>query len=148
MKVEQNVLINIPPGEIFTYVSNLENMIYWCGAVVSARKIASEDMLVGTTVQCSIRILGKWFVNTYEVIECVPNRYFTIKSITSVAPMLVSYRFEPVEDGGTKVFVEESIQFTGGYLGFTEPLIKNVILRQISNDLLTLKDMLESTSSL
>lgn len=147
MKVEQSVIINIPAGEIFTYVSDLENLTNWSVTVISARKIASDDMLLGTTFHCTIRILGKWLDNTYEIIESVPGRYLTIKSITSVAPTLISYQFVPVEGGGTNVCVEESIQFISGSLGFTESVITNVINRQLAIDLLTLKDLLEAKDS-
>jgi len=148
MKVEHSVFINLPTEEIFAYISNLENLADWSGAVISARKISSEEMLVGTRVRCTIRILGRWFDTSYEIVECVPGRYLTVKSITSVAPTLTCYRFEPVEGGGTNVSVEEIIHFTGGFLGFTETVITRVINRQVANDLQTLKDLLEATASI
>jgi uncharacterized membrane protein len=148
MKVEQAVFINLPVDEIFAYMSNLENLADWSVVVISSRKISSEEMLVGTTVRFTIRILGRWFDSTYEIVECVPGRYLSFKIITSVAPSLICYRFEPVEGGGTNVSVEEIIHFTGGFLGFTETVITRVINRQIANDLQTLKDLLEATNSL
>jgi len=148
MKVEHSVFINLPAEEIFAYISNLENLADWSGVVISARKVSSEEMLVGTRVRCTIRILGRWFDTSYEIVECVPGRYLTVKSITSVAPTLTCYRFEPVKGGGTNVSVEEIIHFTGGFLGFTETVITRAINRQVANDLLTLKDLLESTASI
>ncbi len=148
MKVEQSVFINPPPEEIFAYVSNFENLADWSSVVISARKISSEEMLVGTTIRCTIRILGRWLDITYEIVECVPNCYLTLKSITGVAPSLISFRFEPVEGGGTNVSVEEIIHSTGGFLGFAETVITSVVRRQLAYDLLTLKDLLESTTSI
>jgi uncharacterized membrane protein len=148
MKVKHSVFIKLPAEEIFAYMSNLENLADWSGVVISARKISSEEMLVGTTVRCTIRILGRWFETTYEVIECMPGRYLTYKSISSVAPTLVCYQCVPAQDLGTNVIVEETIDFTGGFLGFAEPVVKNVIRRQISYDLQTLKDLLEPTASI
>ena len=148
MEFKQSVVVNLPTEEIFAYLSNLENMADWSSAVISARKTSSEEMLVGTTVRCTIRILGRWFETTYEIVECVPDRYLTVKSITSVAPTLTCYRFEPVKGGGTNVSVEEIIHFTGGFLGFTETVITRVINRQVANDLQTLKDLLETTASI
>jgi uncharacterized membrane protein len=148
MKVEQSVFINLPPEEIFAYVSNLENLADWSGVVISARKISSEDTLGGTTVRCTIRILGRWLDITYEIVECVPNCYLTFKSITGVAPSLTSYRFEPVEGSGTNVSVEEIIHFTGGFLGFAETVITSIIRRQLEHDLLILKDLLETTATI
>ena len=147
MKVEHNVFINLPVEEIFLYMSNLENLTDWSGVVISARKISSEAMLVGTTIRCTIRILGRWFDTTYVIVECVPDRYLTFKSISSVSPCLICYQFEPVESLGTKVIVEETIDFTGG-LGFAEPVIKGAIRRQLSSDLLALKDLLEATTTI
>ena len=105
-------------------------------------------MLVGTTVRCTIRILGRWFDTTYEIVECVPCRYMTYKSISGVAPSLICYQFEPVEGIGTNMIVEENINFPGGFLGFAEPVIKGVIRRQVANDLQTLKDLLETSASI
>ena len=148
MKVEQSVIINLPAEEIFAYMSNLENLADWSVVVISAKKISSEEMLVGTTVRCTIRILGRWFETTYEIVECVPNRYLTIKSITGVAPSLICYRYEPAEGGGTNLSLEEIIHFTGGFLGFTETVVTSIIRRQVAYDLLTLKDLLEAASSI
>jgi uncharacterized membrane protein len=148
MKVEQSIHINLPTEEIFAYLSNLENMANWSSAVISARKISSEEMLIGTTVRCTIRILGRWFYTTFEIVECVPNRYLTIKSISGVAPILICYRYEPVEGGGTNISLEEIIHFTGGVLGFAEPVVTSIIRRQVAYDLLTLKEILEAGVSM
>jgi hypothetical protein len=148
MKVEQSVFINLPVEDIFAYMSNLEYLVDWSGVVISARKISSEEMLVGTTVQCTIRILGRWFDTTYEIVECIPNRYLTFKSTISIAPSLITYQFEPIVGLGTNVIVKENIDFTGGFIGFSEAVIKGVIRRQVAHDLQTLKDILESTVSI
>jgi hypothetical protein len=129
-------------------MSNFENLADWSGVVISARKISSEKMLVGTTVRCTIRILGRWFDTTYEIIEYVPGRYLTFKSISSVSPCLICYQFESAESLGTNVIVEETINFTGGLLGFAEPVITSVVSRQLAHDLLTLKDILENTATI
>ena len=127
-------------------MSNLENLVDWSGIVISARKISSDDIVVGTSVRCSIRILGRWFETMYEIVECVPHSYVTFKSISSFAPNLICYKFEPVADIGTNVTIEENINFTIGFLGYSEPVTKNIVRRQLVNDLLTLKDILEATA--
>ena len=148
LRIEHSVLINLPVEEIFAYISNFENLASWSGAVTSTRHISPEDKLVGSTVQCTISILGKCFDTTYEIVECVPSRYFTFKSISSVAPTLVCYQFEPVEGTGTNVIVDETINFTGGLLGIDEQMIARAIRHQVEEDLQTLKDLLEGTASI
>ena len=146
MKVEHSVFINRPVEEIFAYMSNLENLADWSGFVISARKISSGETLVGTTVQCTVRILGRGFDTAYEIVECKPNRYFSYKSIMGFASSFTYIRFEPL-DSGTNVLVEIMLHFVAGYLGFDETLVANAISRQIASDLQTLKDLLEITAS-
>ena len=147
MKVDHAIYINHPVEKTFAYMSNLEHLVDWSNFIVSARKISSGEMLVGTTVQCTIRMLGRRFDSTYVIVECKPNRYLTYKSILGIAPSFTYIRFEPLDGGGTRVSVEITIHFTGGYLGYDETLVTSAIRRQIANDLLTLKDLLEITAS-
>ena len=147
MKVEHAIFINLSVEKTFAYMSNLENLSDWSSFVLSSRKISSGETLVGTTIQCTIRMLRMRFDTTYEIIECKPNRYFTYKSIISIAPSFAYIQFEALDGGGTNVLVEITMHFTGGYLGFDETVITGLISRQIANDLLTLKDVLEITAS-
>ncbi len=146
LKVEHAVFINLPVEETFAYMSNLENEANWSGFVISARKISSGETLVGTAVQCTIRIFGRQFDTAYEIVECKPNRYFSFKSIMGFASSFTYIQFEPL-DSGTNVLVEIMLHFVGGYLGFDETLVANAISRQIASDLQTLKDLLEITAS-
>ncbi len=148
MEFKQNVVINLPPEDIFAYMSDLENLADWSSVVISARKISRESMQVGVTVRCTIRFLGRWFDTSLEVIECKPGRYLTIKSISGVAPCLIYYQLEPVEDGRTNVSLEQAIHLTGDFLGLAEPVVKGAIRRQVKHDLLTLKDILETKASI
>ena len=147
MKVEHAVFINLPVEETFAYMSNLENVADWSGFVISARKISSGETLVGTAVQCTVRIFGRQFDTAYEIVECKPNRYFSYKSIMGFASSFTYIRFEPL-DSGTNVLLEIMLHFVGGYLGFDETLVTGAISRQIANDLQTLKDLLEITASI
>lgn len=144
LEFRQSVVINLPPAEIFAYMSNLENLADWSSVVISARKISKESMQVGATVRCTIRFLGRWFDISFEVVECRPSRYLTIKSVSGIAPCLICYRLEPVEGSATNVSSEQVIHFTDGFLGLAEPLVKSTISRQLEHDLLTLKDLLET----
>jgi uncharacterized membrane protein len=144
MKLEHSVIINLPPEEIFAYMSDLENLVDWSSVVISARKISPGAIHVGATVRGTFRFLGRWLDVSFEIVECKPSRYLTIKSISGIAPCLFYYRFDSVEGGGTAVSQEIIIHLTGGFLGLPEPVVTSVIHRQIEYDLLTLKDLLEA----
>ena len=144
MEFKQSIIINLPSEEIFAYMNDLENLADWSSVVIAARKNSQQSMHVGTTVRCTIRFLGRWFDISFEIVECKPSRYLTIKSISGVAPCLICYRLDPVEVGGTSVTTEQVIHSTGGFLGLTEPVVTSMIRRQLEHDLLTLKDILEA----
>jgi carbon monoxide dehydrogenase subunit G len=148
MEFKQSLVINLPPEEIFAYMSDLENLADWSSVVIAARKSSPQSLQVGATVRCTIRFIGRWFDISFEMVECKPSRYLTIKSITGVAPCLICYRLEPVEGGGTNVTIEYVVHSTGGFLGLTEPVVTGMIRRQLEHDLLTLKDLLEAKASM
>ena len=143
MKVVQNVVIDLPAGEIFAYVAELENLADWSGVVIAVRKTPSGAMRVGTTVLITIRFLGRWVQSTYEVVECEPGHHITLKSIAGIAPCVFSFLFEPLEAGRTRLSFEAVIQ-KGAHLGLAEQTVASATRRQIEHDLQTLKEILES----
>jgi uncharacterized membrane protein len=148
MNVKQSVFINRTAEEIFAYMSDIENLVDWSSVIISTRKISPGEIHVGATLRNTIRFLGKWLDITFEVVEYEPSRYLTLKSIAGVTPCLFSYQFEPTEDGGTIVSQGTIIHLTGAILDLTEPVVTNVVRRQLEHDLLTLKDILEARASL
>jgi uncharacterized membrane protein len=143
MKVAQNIVIDLPAGEIFAYVAEFENLADWSGTVIAVRKTPSGAMHVGATVLITIRFLGKWVQSTYEVVECEPGHHITLKSIAGIAPCVFSFLLEPLEDSRTRLSFEAVIQ-KGAYLGLAEQTAASATRRQIEHDLLTLKEILEA----
>ena len=144
LEFKQSIIINLSTEEIFAYMNDLENLSDWSSVVVSARKISPPSMNVGATVRCTIRFLGRWFDISFEIVECKPSRYLTMKSISGVAPCLICYQLESLEGDGTDVSSELVIHSTGSVLGLAEPVVTSMIRRQVEHDLLTLKDILEA----
>ncbi len=143
MKVVHSIIINLPAEEVFAYVSEFENLASWSGAVTAVQKTSTGERLIGTSVRCTVGMLGRCFETTYEIVECMPGRTLTFKSIRSMAPTLVCYDFKPIDDSATTFTVEETINFTGGFLDYDEQAVKKTVLNQIASDLQTLKDLLE-----
>jgi uncharacterized membrane protein len=143
----RKIYINSPPEKVFTYISDLENLVDWSNAVISARNISEGAVQVGTRVRSTIRFLGQWTDMTFMIIECKPGSDFTIKSISGIAPCLFYYRFEPVKEGGTLVSQEVMIQLTEESLAYPEEVVTNTVRRQLEFDLWTLRDMLEASAA-
>lgn len=147
LKVNQSIIINQPVEEIFAYMSVLENLVDWSAAAISVRKISPGLMHVGATVRSTVRFLGRWYDITFEIIEYKPYHYLTIKSISGGAPCAFCYQFEALEDGRTNVSQDATLHITDGILELGEPAVASAVRRQLENDLLTLKDILEARTS-
>ena len=145
--IKQSVSIDLPVEKVFAYICNLGNLTQWSSTVTDVKKNSSSAVNVGTTMQATVRILGLWLDITFEVIECDPNHFLTIKSIAGVSPCLICYQFESVTTDRTIVSQEIMINHTEGILNLSVPAIKSVLSRQLAHDLLTLKDVLEDGSS-
>ncbi len=148
MKVEQSIVINLPAEKISDYVTDVDNLVEWSGAVIAVRKTSPGAIHVGETFRGTIRFLGRWLDLTFEIVEFEPGRYLTLKSTSGVSPCVFCYRFVPVEGGETNVTLEAVIHITGALLGLAEPVLAGVVRRQLEHDLLTLKDLLEARTSL
>lgn len=147
LKVKQSVVINLPIEEIFAYVSDLEKQVDWTGVTTAVSKISPETPRVGAKVRSTIWFLGRWFDITFEIVECEPCRCLTIKSISGVAPCLFCYQFEAIEDGKTHLSREAVIHLMEGALEHGKPVVTSAVRRQLSSDLLTLKDILEDRAA-
>jgi uncharacterized membrane protein len=144
MESKQSVFIDLPTEETFAYTSNLENMAVWSTAVIAVKKLSPGATQAGTTVQSTIRFLGKWLDMIFELVEYEPMRYLTLKSISGGTPCLFYYQFDPAANGGVTVSLHSMIHLSQGILDLPEPMVTDTINRQLEYDLLTLKAMLET----
>lgn len=145
--IKQKVSIDLPVEKVFAYICDLENLTHWSSTVTDVKNYLPGEVNVGSTMQATVRILGMWLEITFEIIECDPNHYLTIKSIAGVSPCLICYQFESVAADRTIISQEIMIHHTEGIVNLSVPVIKNILSRQLAHDMLTLKDVLEDGSS-
>lgn len=143
--VKHTIVIDLPTKDIFAYMSNLENLCKWSGIITSVKTTSPGTMCIGTRAKSTIRLLGNWSEMTFEVVEYELCRYMTLKSISSATPCLVYYEFASLEDGRTSITQDTAISMLGGFAGIAERVVVNAIHRHLEHDLLTLKDVLETS---
>lgn len=143
IEIKQHININLPIGEVFAYMSTLENMTDWSGSTISIKQLSPGAMQVGATVRVTVRFLGKWLGIIFEVIEYRPDHCLTFKSVSGIVPCLLCYQFEPAREGGTTLSLEAVIHLTEG----NQALVERVLRRQYECDLLTLKDLMEARAA-
>lgn len=144
-KVTQSVIVNRPTHEVFAYVADLNNLLDWSKSVLAARNNSDDVVTIGATLYNTMQFLGKSLDVTYQVVECEQDHHITLKSTSSIAPCVFYTQFEPVAGGSTRVSQEATIQINAEMWNMPEPAIVREAQNQVENDLLTLKDLLETS---
>ena len=148
IRARQQILIRRPAEEIFVYVSDLEHMTGWSSALVAIQKLTPEAVCPGTLVQSTLRMCDRQMEMIFEIVEYESGRYLAFKSITGSIPCFLCYQCEPMEEGGTTLTVEVTLQLIEDNLDLEESAANRALRRQIAYDLRTLKEMLEAWAEL
>jgi uncharacterized protein YndB with AHSA1/START domain len=143
MHIEESVVINRPPQEVFDYVANRENLPEWSSPILEVRK-GTEGPLVeeGARYTTVAKALGRRFKTPFEVSVHDPPRRHTDKSVGGPFPQEFTHIFEEVEGGGTRV-TEVTDSEPGGFFRLVGPVLEASGRRQFRADLQTLRDLLE-----
>ena len=142
MPIEVSVEISKLIDEVFSYVTNSTHAFVWRSTLIAITDTPQEAMRVGNTFHERSKVLDQIVETTYEVIEWVPPRRMTYKSIVGAVPSLVCLYFEPTT-GGTRVLmrVEQSFDLV---FPQDELLAVRAVQLILQVDLQTLKEVLES----
>ena len=142
MRFENSVTIERPVADVFAYMSRIENLPTWQGAIVAAQPTAPGPPRVGATFAATAQVMGRLVEGTGEIVAWDPPRSYTLKSTSG--PLLLTVTMTLTADGpGTRVTgVSEGeargvLRFVGGGL---EPILQ----RQAQQDLERLKAVLEA----
>ena len=142
MKVEHTVVINRPVGEVFSYLTNPDNLPEWQSGVTEARKEGEGLLGAGSRLTEVRTFLGKRISSTLEVTAYEPDREFSIRVVTGPIPFAVRHVFEPA-DGGTRITFSGEGE-PGNLFKLAEPLVARAVKRQSEADFATLKRVLEA----
>ncbi len=142
---EMSVAIDRPLGEVFDFLSDLQNDPRWRREWVDAKRTSNGPIGVGTTTSLFAKVLGRRTEAVYQVTEYDPSRAVTWKTVTGPLPLTFWRTVEP-EGEGTRVTMGYAGDFRG-LLGLLRPLILPMGKRALRGDLPTLKQLLESSSS-
>jgi ligand-binding SRPBCC domain-containing protein len=144
MHVEESVVINRPPEEVFDYVANRENLPEWSAPIQEVQKETQGPLVEeGARFTTVAKFLGQRFETPFEVSVHEPPRRHTDRSTGGPFPQEFTHIFEEVEGGGTRL-TEVTDAEPGGFFRLAGPLLEIAGRRQFRADLDTLKDLLEA----
>ncbi len=143
--VSESMVIERPPEEVFGYIADPANLPEWSGPAIEVRDIqhASPGTLgEGDTFTPVLQFLGRRIVEHVEVTVFEPNRRILHRATGGPMPLVISYIFEEVPNGGTLLTIGAHAQ-PEGFFKLVGPVSLAAVRRQIKKYLQNLKELLE-----
>lgn len=133
--------IAAPRDEVAAFVVDHRNDTRWIGGISESELLGDGPLGVGSDVRRVASFMGKRIEYVNRVEELEPGRRVVMRSIRSPIPMTVTYAFE--DDGdGTRASVRVQGE-PGAMYRVAGPILSRQVRRSVSNDLRTLKRLLE-----
>ena len=142
---EHQIEIRRPVSDVFTFISDLENIPQWQSEVVTSRVITPGPPRVGTAFEEDIRLFGRTFKTLCKLTEYQPTKRLSFRS-ESNAPVeyTSSFSFEPNGRGTKLTFHVEAM--VKGFWKLFEPVARLEINNGIKAELKALQSILEQQS--
>ena len=144
VRVEHEVTINRPPGEVFAYLTDLEKLPEWQATAISGR-LESDRLETGATAVEVRRFLGREMESTIHVTDMEPDRRFAGEVVSGPLEYRFSHQLEPEGEGTKVMFTIEGDP--GRYFSLSEPVVERQVRRQVADDFRTLKLLLETQTN-
>jgi uncharacterized protein YndB with AHSA1/START domain len=146
IEIEQSVEIHRPVGEVFAFLTDVENWALLQPALrESEREISRGPMKVGDTFRQNLEVPGQRVELLCEVIELEDNERLSFEYTWDQLFLWIGLVVKPI-DGGTRLAATGEGHM-GGFLALFEPLVENEVNAQLSTGLVDLKNLLESRST-
>jgi uncharacterized protein YndB with AHSA1/START domain len=142
IKFKHSVVIDRDLEEVFEFVTNIDNLPQWSGAVVDAKQTSAGPLGVGTTQTRVIQFMGQRAENSHEVTEYEPNKIYSVKSTSGPLPMAERLTFDAI-NAGVRISVVGEVE-AGGFLKLAGPIASRMAKRQLGADFSSLKKLLEA----
>ncbi len=144
--VDHDVLIRVPPAEVFEFVTNAENDSTWVRFALSARRLSPAPIGRGTRFHQTGGVFGVRIPLVWEITEFEPGKRMRGETVSGPAKFWGEYIFQEVPSG-TRVRKMGKIQF-GGLFRMAEPLLAGIFQETLEQDMENLKRLLEQRAAL
>ena len=141
MDVTAEALIRRPRDLVARFAMEPENDTKWIGGIREVKVLTDRPFGTGTQVERVASFRRRRIEYVLAVEEYDPQARLVMRSIKGPFPMLVTYEFDNVNEGTlARIRVQGD---AGGFYKLAAPLISRSVRRSITNDLKTLKTLLE-----
>ena len=151
MKIEESIVIDRRPEDVFAFLEVRSNDATWMSAVVQSEWLESTatdlaaPIRVGRRGRMLLKLPGHRAEFIDEVIEYEPGRRIAHRTVRGPIPLNTACICEPTGDGCRATVVGATERLPGGLLGrAAAPFVTMVMRRGFMADLVRLKRILES----
>ena len=137
LEFENNIRVHRPVAEVFTFLSDLENIPKWNYYVLEVRKTSDGPTRIGSTYH-QIR---KTDQQDFRITELEQNHTLAIKTLTQSSPSL-EMRFILYDEGGT-TRIRDQWKLETGQPALLERLAAGKVKSAVAENLTKLKQLLE-----
>jgi uncharacterized membrane protein len=145
MRVEESIIIDRPPEEVFGFLSVRTNDPVWMASVTESEWLdPAAPMGVGRRGRMVMQAMGRReFLD--EVTEYEPGRRIAHRSVAGPMVLHTACLAEPAGTGCRATVLYEPERLPGGVVGrLTAPLTARIVRRTFRADLARLKGLLEA----
>ena len=140
-RYRRTIQIARPPGDVFAFLVDLDNLSRWQPSVRDVRW--SADLHEGAEFEETREMLGRRARSRLEVTALEPAREFSIRVVEGPVPLTVRHLLEPAGDG-TRLTLEAEGE-AGGLMRLAAPIAERAAARQAGQDLARLKRLIEES---
>ena len=144
IEVEHSVVIDRPPGEVFAFLSDLENWSRWQPDLLESKQTSRGPMEVGTTFWQTLDVGGQRFELLCEVTGYEAHEELSFFYARDGLSFWLGFYLGPV-GAGTRVTGKGKGRMTG-FFSLFEPVVEREIDEQIKRSLDDLKVLLEPST--
>lgn len=141
MKFENSVIIEQPVKQVFDFVTNPRNNTRWQTDILELEITSEGRFELGSTYRCVNRFMGQRIETEGVITDYVPDRVCAYRITSGAVTGESNFYFEAV-NGATKFTATANLDLR--FFKFGQVLVKRKIYKQLKNDMLQLKKILEN----
>ena len=142
MRIEESIVINRSPDDVFAFLAVRNNDPVWMAAVVESEWLdPSASPGIGSRGRMAMKMFGRRAEYVDEVTTYEPGRQIAHRTIEGPFDLNTACLCEPARGGCRATVVAESERMFGRLL---DPLVATLMRRGFKADLAKLKEILEA----
>ena len=142
ININTKILILRPIGEVFSYITEPENNEQWQYGSLASTQISGGKLGIGTLLKSFGYFMGRRIQGILEVTEFETNKTYSFKTSSGPIQLHTTYTFEPARRG-TNLLISTQIN-PGPFFKLVDPIVAKEAKKQFAENLVTLKQILES----